>query len=105
MEFILPDTAMSSLVLNREHSKRQAEAQKIIKSHFSGSDINIQPFIDMEWKVLPRDIAWMVMNASSRNSVNGFSLLYQFVRNLPSFFEIGDDYLRSAPKDKRQNVM
>jgi hypothetical protein len=47
------------LQINRENSVSQAARLKIIKTHFSGSNINATPFTVMELKVLPTAISWM----------------------------------------------
>ena len=63
------------LRLNRENSKSQAARLKIIKTHFSGSKVNDQPFnIDrMKLYVRPHAIAWMAKDEH----------LYQFLRAMP----------------------
>ena len=48
------------LKLNRENTRFEAARRKIIKVHFSsGDDISMQPFIDMNLKVLPRAVSWL----------------------------------------------
>ena len=75
----LPNDLRSLLRLNKENSKSEAARLKIISHHFSGN-YNIQPFIDMELKVLPRAIAWM-----AKDEIN--DTMYRFIRITPSLFE------------------
>eukprot|EP00579_Thalassiosira_antarctica_P030532 CAMPEP_0202030048 /NCGR_PEP_ID=MMETSP0905-20130828/64294_1 /ASSEMBLY_ACC=CAM_ASM_000554 /TAXON_ID=420261 /ORGANISM="Thalassiosira antarctica, Strain CCMP982" /LENGTH=476 /DNA_ID=CAMNT_0048593833 /DNA_START=1937 /DNA_END=3367 /DNA_ORIENTATION=+ len=85
----LPADIRSLLRLNQENSKCQAARLKIIKTHFSGSNIDLQPFIGMELQVMPRAIAWMGRDGSGKSTTetNGRSLLYQFLRTKPELFE------------------
>jgi hypothetical protein len=68
------------LRINRENSNSQVARIKIIKIHFSGSDINTQIFARMEVNVLPTVIAWMGRDGGS--DVNG-DLLFAFLRSMP----------------------
>lgn len=77
----LPSDLRFLLQLNRENTKAEAARRKILKVHFCG-DFNMQPFIDMNLKVLPYAIAWMARDEY------GSSLLYQFVRNTSLFHDI-----------------
>lgn len=65
----LPDDLASLLRLNGKNTVSHAARLKIIKSHFSGREINMQPFIDMGNCVRPHAIAWMVRDE------NAFQLL------------------------------
>ena len=56
-ERYLPEKLMSLLRINKENSNNQAARIKIIKTHFSGSNINTQIFARMEVNVLPTVIA------------------------------------------------
>jgi len=67
------------LQINRNHSTRDAARIKIIKTHFSGSTIIVKPFTDiMATKVFPYAIAWMAWD------IPGMSVLYQFIRSMPT---------------------
>lgn len=81
-ESLLPSILSTLLQLNREHTKVEAARRKILKVHFSG-DFNMEPFIDMNMKVVPHAIAWMAKDEY------GSSLLYQFVRYTTFFVGIG----------------
>ena len=109
MDIELPEDIRSLLVMNREYSKRQAARQKIIKTHFSCSHVNILSFVDMESKIKPFVPTWMAQNCvmnANMTSGNGFSLLYQFVQNMASFYDLSDDANYSdGPRAKRQKVM
>jgi len=69
------------LVINEYNSKEEAARQKILQYHFFHGHDNIHVFSDMEYKVLPRAIAWIGADDM------GFLLLYQLVRDMPSLFE------------------
>ena len=58
-EDMFPQDLLSLLRLNRENSMSQAAGLKIIKTHFTGDDIDMQPSIDMELSALPSAIARM----------------------------------------------
>ena len=79
-ESSLPEDLRSLLRINREKSNSQAARIKIIKTHFSGSDINTQIFARMEVHVLPTVIAWMGRDGGSDG--NG-DLLFAFLRSMP----------------------
>ena len=79
-ESSLPEDLRSLLRINREKSNSQAARIKIIKTHFSGSNINTQIFARMEVHVLPTVIAWMGRGGGS--DVNG-DLLFAFLRSMP----------------------
>ena len=55
----LPEDINSLLRVNRENGKHQAARLKIIRTHFSGVNINLEPFLDMGLKMLPHAVAWM----------------------------------------------
>jgi hypothetical protein len=74
----LPIDLASVLQMNRENNVSQAARLKIIKTHFSGSNINTTPFAVMELKVLPTAISWMGQDCGISD------LLFAFVRSLPS---------------------
>jgi hypothetical protein len=72
-EQFLPEDLVSLLKLNRENNASQASRLKIIQTHFSGSEINMQPFMDLDLSVKPLAIAWMVRDN------NGYPLLRAFI--------------------------
>ena len=76
----LPENLMSLLRINKENSNSQAAHIKIIKTHFSGSDINAQIFAHVEVNILPTAIAWMGRDGGSNG--NG-DLLFAFLRSMP----------------------
>ena len=59
----------------------QAAHLKIIKTHFSGRDSNMQHFMDMDLSVRPHAIAWMARDDH----------LCQFLRAEPSLVEKFED--------------
>jgi len=73
----LPEDLRFLLQLNEKNTVSQAARLKIIKTHFSGSEINMQPFMDMDLCVRPHALAWMVRDE------NAFHLL----RALPMLLE------------------
>ena len=78
----LPQNLRILLQLNQENTKTEAARRKILKVHFSGN-FNMQPFIDMDLKVLPHAVAWMARDEF------GSSLSYQFVRYTTFFVGLG----------------
>jgi hypothetical protein len=75
----LPIDLASALQINRENSVSQAAQLKIIKTHFSGSNINTTPFAVMELKVLPTAISWMGQECGMSKISD---LLFAFVRSM-----------------------
>jgi hypothetical protein len=73
----LPEDLINLLRLNKENSPNEAARLKIINTHFSGSEINMQPFMDMALGVRPYAIAWMGRDNN----------LYRFLRAMPSLLE------------------
>ena len=73
----LPNDLLSLFKINRESSVSQAARIKIIKTHFSGSEINMQPFMEMNLSVRPHAIAWMAKDLH----------LYELLRAMPSLLE------------------
>ena len=73
----LPEDLRFLLQLNEKNTVSQAARLKIIKTHFSGSEINMQSFMNMDLCVRPHAIAWMVRDE------NAFHLL----RALPMLLE------------------
>jgi Ran GTPase-activating protein (RanGAP) involved in mRNA processing and transport len=68
---------LALLKINRECSVSEAARLKIINTHFSGSEINMQPFLEMNLSVRPHAIAWMAKDM----------LVYEFLRAMPSVLE------------------
>jgi hypothetical protein len=85
----LPIDLESSLQINRDNSASQAARLKIIKTHFSGSNINTAPFTVMELKVLPTAISWMEQDFGTREISD---LLFAFVRSMPSLCDTKSRY-------------
>ena len=73
----VPEDLRFLLQLNEKNTVSQAARLKIIKTHFSGSEINMQSFMNMDVCVRPHAIAWMVRDK------NAFHLL----RALPMLLE------------------
>jgi hypothetical protein len=78
VDMLLPEDLRSLLQINRNHSTRDAARIKIIMTHFSDSVINVKPFTDMPTNVFPHAFAWMAKD------VPGMSVLYQFIRSMPT---------------------
>mmetsp|Transcript_9825 Transcript_9825/g.17880 ORF Transcript_9825/g.17880 Transcript_9825/m.17880 type:complete len:107 (-) Transcript_9825:231-551(-) len=66
-EYGLPQDLRSLLVLNRDNSKSQAARLKMIHTHFTGDDIHVRPFIDMELEDAPHTIGWMAKDCTTNN--------------------------------------
>jgi hypothetical protein len=81
-------------IINWNYNSRQAARHKIIMSHFSGSDIDLQPFVTMDRRILPFSFAWITMGEEEETGTeewpgwsDGHSLLYQFIRSVPTLLE------------------
>jgi hypothetical protein len=83
---LLPSNLRSLLRYNREESKCKVARMKIIKTHFSGSDIKTQVkvFTDMESNVLPTAIAWIVKDDGQHRLDD---LLFALLRNAPHLYD------------------
>jgi hypothetical protein len=77
----LPIDLASALQINGENRVSQAVRLKIIRTHFSGRNINTTPFTVMELKVLPTAISWMGQDFGTSEISD---LLFASVRSLPS---------------------
>ena len=75
----LPEELTSLLQINKESNKNQAARLKIIKTHFSGNDIKMEPFTKIAVSARPHAIAWMAKDMH----------LYRFLRAMPSLLEKG----------------
>mmetsp|Transcript_3533 Transcript_3533/g.7806 ORF Transcript_3533/g.7806 Transcript_3533/m.7806 type:complete len:570 (-) Transcript_3533:85-1794(-) len=73
-----PKDLRSLLRINRENSESQAARLKIIR-HYFREGFTVQRFEDMEWKVLPRAIAWVGKDGSRGELNNHF---YGFIRSM-----------------------
>jgi len=75
----LPEELTSLLQINKENNKNQAARLKIIKTHFSGNDIKMEPFTKIAVGARPHAIAWMAKDMH----------FYEFLRAMPSLLEKG----------------
>jgi Ran GTPase-activating protein (RanGAP) involved in mRNA processing and transport len=73
-ESSLPNDLLSVLKINEENSVSKAARLKIIKTHFSGSEINMLPFMVMNLSVRPHALAWMAKDMH----------MYELLRATPS---------------------
>merc|ERR1719253_922357 len=55
---MLPENVRAILRLNRDNSQSEAARLEVIKAHFQGG-FTTPPFLNMQWTLLPRAIAWM----------------------------------------------
>ena len=76
-ERLLPNDLLSLLKINEENNVSRAARLKIIKTHFSGSEINMLPFMEINLSVRPHAIAWMAKDMHS----------YELLRAMPSLLE------------------
>ena len=98
LEHLLPSVPRCFLQLNQGNSKTEAARRKILMVHSSGI-FDMQPFVDMEMKAMPHDVAWMARDE------HGSSLLYQFVRNTNFFLDLGGaNVSENEPEAKRQKL-
>ena len=77
----LPEELKTLLQINKENNKSQAARLKIMNTHFSGNDINMEPFMKMDVNVRPHAIVWMAKDMH----------VYQFLRAMPSLLEKVED--------------
>jgi hypothetical protein len=61
----VPDDLSSLLRINSENTVSKAARLKIIATHFSGSIINTQPFMDVDSSARHHMIAWMARDNSA----------------------------------------
>ena len=107
----MPEEVRSLLVINQD-SNRQAARLKIIQTHFSGSEINVQPFVDIfeeNQSVIPHAMAWIVRDDERGVEYlydeelwllvnrDGLNILYQFLRSMPGLLE-GTDKSQSRKR-------
>ena len=78
-----PMDLVSRLWMNSNPNKNEVSRLKILKYHFMDEthNIDITPFVDMEFGVLPFAIAWVGKDDE------GFDLLHKLLRGMPSLFE------------------
>ena len=70
-----PEDLRFLLQLNEKNSVSQAARLKIIKTHFSGSEINMQSFMNMDLCVRPHAIAWMVRDETAFHLLRAVPML------------------------------
>ena len=85
------DDLSSLLELNKNKDKAEVTRQKILHTHFSTNETSkLQEFLDMELKMLPSAIAWIVRPlpiGCKGAQVSELSLLYNLTRRLPDLFD------------------
>jgi hypothetical protein len=84
-ESSLPVDVLSLLRINRENIASHAARIKIINTHFSGSEINMLPFMEINLNVRPHAVAWMAKDMH----------VYELLRAMPSLLERIDKNVRS----------
>ena len=82
---MLPEDLRSLLRINRENSKSQAACLKIFMIHFSGREINLQTFAEMDTSILPAAFAWMAKGEYVDSSE--LSLVYRFICSVLTLLE------------------
>ena len=94
----LPKDLVSLLLLNKKKNcDSQAARLKIIMTHFSGSEISMLPFMNMDLIVRPHAIAWMFRDLHS----------YELLRAMPSLLEkynMKEESDRREEADRREEV-
>ena len=90
--FHLPDevkvTDLNGLLdLNKNWIPSYCARLKILKCHFSGTEVNLKPFFDMSLELLPHAIYW-VGDASENDMTDSTSLMYQLIKGVPSMFDV-----------------
>ncbi|KAL9186789.1 hypothetical protein ACHAXT_010509 [Thalassiosira profunda] len=79
-EWRLPSDLRNSLIINRENGPVEAARRKILDVHFGG-EFSMDPFLEMDLKVVPRLVSWMARDD------HGSTLLFQYVRRSACLFE------------------
>jgi len=95
----LSDDLVSLLKLNKNKNKAEVARQKILQTHFSGSDTTskMQVLLGMELEMMPAAIEWI-----GRGDVYGLSTMYNLMRRLPELFDSSAQKKKStAAKRKR----
>jgi hypothetical protein len=88
----VPKKLRSLLHINRENCPSQAARLKIIKTHFSGNDIKMEPFAKMAVNVRPHAIEWMAKDMH----------LYELLRAMPSLLDqFEGDVIRSEKRTRK----
>ena len=96
----LPEDVRSLLQINRENTKSQAARLKITRTHFPGGFV-AQPFVGMDFNVLPYAIAWMGRDGEGEVDEH----FYGYLRSMPSLFDVeGHNTKTEHGKPKRQRV-
>lgn len=94
----LPEDLISLLLFNKKKNcDGQAARLKIIKTQFSGSEISMLPFMNMDLSIRPHAIAWMFRDLHS----------YELLRAMPSLLEkynMKEESDRREDADRREEV-
>lgn len=101
----MPDSVATYLRFNGYYSSKMKIARlKIIKHHFSDSSFIMQPFTDMNVKVLPYAMTWMANLGSRYVEKSDLSRCYTFINNMSSCYEFGGPTERQHPvgRNKRR---
>ena len=83
------------MIINAEIIGSQAARIKIIKTHFSGSNINTQIFTHTESNSLPNAVAWMGQDGGS----DGINVLFAFLWSMPLVCNIKSKSKKRKMKD------
>lgn len=94
VEKYLPSDLVSHLRLNRNEDKAEVARQKILRYHFANGVSNVEDFVGMQIKVLPRAISWI------GRDVDGLSLLYNLLQSMPTLLDF--DSKANAIRGKRK---
>lgn len=78
------------LGMNKNKDKVEVARQKILRYYFLNGEDNIHEFVDMEMNVLPQTMSWM------GRDYTGQSLLYSFIRSMPTLFDSDSMQVRAA---------
>jgi len=98
-----PDDLVLLLELNENEDKTEVARQKILQTHFSGSDTTskMQVLLGMELEMIPAAIAWMgrpTHNDWKGTNVSGLSAMFNLMRRLPDLFD-------SSPQKKKPSTV
>ena len=78
------------LDMNENKDKAEVARQKILQTHFSSSDDDMQEVLDMELEIIPTAVAWIgrpIHIGWIGKNVSGLSTMFNLLRRLPDLFD------------------
>jgi len=102
----------SYLDLNENKDKAEVARQKILQTHFSGSEDDdtskMQELLDMDLEMMPTAIAWIGRPKPTGHwggtSVSGLTLMYNLMRRLPDLFDSNAAIKKSSATKRKRDM-